>query len=97
MAEVVNGLTSDEPLAPATGGDPIADCFDYGGNPVPFGGGSFTLAKIRNLFLVRDYKTASVPWSGDLALQGQPLDGRDYVAKLVQPPFAAQLRMLEHR
>jgi prepilin-type processing-associated H-X9-DG protein len=70
LAEVVNGLSPDRP--PATGGDPIADCFDYGGNPVPPGGGSFTLAKIRNLFLARDYKTASVPWSGDWRYKGTP-------------------------
>ena len=72
LAEVVNGLISEEPNAPATGGDPLADCFDYGGNPVPFGGGSFTLAKIRNLFLARDYKTASVPWGGTWRYKGNP-------------------------
>jgi prepilin-type processing-associated H-X9-DG protein len=70
LAEVVNGLSPD--LAPTKGGDPIADCFDFGGNPVPPGGGSFTLAKIRNLFLARDYKTASVPWSGDWRYKGTP-------------------------
>jgi len=62
FAEVVNGFAPE--IAPAQGGDPIADCFDYGGNPVPPGGGSFTLAKIRNLFLLRDYKTAKIPWKG---------------------------------
>ncbi len=70
LAEVVNGLSPDRP--PATGGDPVADCFDYGGTPVPQGGGSFSLAKIRNLFLVRDYRTASVPWSGDWRYKGTP-------------------------
>ena len=67
LAEVVNGLHSDEPFGPATGGDPLADCFNYGGNPVPVGGGSNTLAKIRNFFLARDYKTATLPWKGDPA------------------------------
>jgi prepilin-type N-terminal cleavage/methylation domain-containing protein/prepilin-type processing-associated H-X9-DG protein len=70
LAEVVNGLSPDRP--PPTGGDPVADCFDYGGNPVPQGGGSFTLAKIRNLFLARDYRTAPVPWSGDWRYKGTP-------------------------
>lgn len=70
LAEVVNGFAPE--IAPAQGGDPIADCFDYGGNPVPPGGGSFTLAKIRNLFLARDYKTASVPWSGEWRYKGTP-------------------------
>jgi prepilin-type N-terminal cleavage/methylation domain-containing protein/prepilin-type processing-associated H-X9-DG protein len=65
LAEVVNGLSSEEPFAPATGGDPLADCFNYGGNPVPVGGGSNPLAKIRNFFLARDYKTTTVPWKGD--------------------------------
>jgi prepilin-type N-terminal cleavage/methylation domain-containing protein/prepilin-type processing-associated H-X9-DG protein len=72
LAEVVNGLASEQQFAPATGGDPIADCFDYGGNPVPPGGGSFTLAKIRNLFFARDYNTASVPWSGEWRYKGTP-------------------------
>ncbi len=72
LAEAVNGLASEQPIAPATGGDPLADCFDYGGNPVPFGGGSFTLAKIRNLFLIRDYKPATVPWSGEWRYKGTP-------------------------
>jgi prepilin-type processing-associated H-X9-DG protein len=76
LAEVVNGLHSDEPFGPPTGGDPLADCFDYGGNPVPPGGGTFTLAKIRNLFLARDYKTATLPWKGtsdgDWRYKGNP-------------------------
>jgi prepilin-type N-terminal cleavage/methylation domain-containing protein/prepilin-type processing-associated H-X9-DG protein len=70
LAEVVNGLSPD--TAPAQGGDPVADCFDYGGTPVPFGGGTFSLAKIRNLFLIRDYKTASVPWAGTWRYKGNP-------------------------
>ncbi len=70
LAEVVNGLSPE--LAPPTGGDPVADCFDYGGNPVPPGGGTFTLAKIRTLFLARDYKQASVPWSGEWRYKGNP-------------------------
>lgn len=72
LAEVVNGLASEQQFAPAKGGDPIADCFDYGGNPVPVGGGSFTLAKIRSLFSVRDYKASSVPWSGEWRYKGTP-------------------------
>ena len=70
MAEVVNGFAPE--VAPSKGGDPISDCFDYGGTPVPPGGGTFTLAKIRNLFLTRDYKAASVPWSGEWRYKGTP-------------------------
>jgi prepilin-type N-terminal cleavage/methylation domain-containing protein/prepilin-type processing-associated H-X9-DG protein len=70
LAEAVNGLAPER--AAATGGDPVADCFDFGGNPVPPGGGSFTLARIRSLFFARDYKTASVPWSGEWRYKGNP-------------------------
>jgi hypothetical protein len=70
LAEMVNGLSPEK--APATGGDPVADCFEYGGNPVPAGGGSLTLAKIRNFFLIKDPKTAAVPWGGDWRYRGTP-------------------------
>ena len=70
LAEVANG-SFPEP-APASGGDPISDCFDYGTSPVPPGGGTFTLAKIRTLFSSRDYRTATVPWSGEWRYKGNP-------------------------
>ena len=70
LAEMVNGLSQD--VAPPIGGDPLADCFEYGSNPVPVGGGSFTLAKIRNLFLIKDPATASVPWGGIWRFRGNP-------------------------
>jgi prepilin-type processing-associated H-X9-DG protein len=59
LAESVNGLWPDS--APAIGGDPLADCFSFGGNPVPPGGGTLTLAKIRSFFLNRNPANASVP------------------------------------
>jgi len=70
FAEVVNGLSPDR--APTTGGDPLADCFEYGGSPVPPGGGTATLAKIRQLFSAKDWRTEAVPWSGDWRYKGTP-------------------------
>jgi type II secretory pathway pseudopilin PulG len=70
LAETVNGLWPDP--APTVGGDPLADCFDFGGNPVPTGGGSATLAKIRSLFMNRDWRTATVAWSGAWRYRGTP-------------------------
>jgi prepilin-type processing-associated H-X9-DG protein len=70
LAEVVNGLSPDP--APTAGGDPLADCFEYGGNPAPIGGGTLTLDRIRSFFLSRDWRTASIPWSGDWRYKGNP-------------------------
>jgi prepilin-type processing-associated H-X9-DG protein len=70
LAEVVNGLFPDP--APPTGGDPIADCYDFGNSPVPPGGGAASLAQIRNLYLSRDYKTATVPWGATWRYKGNP-------------------------
>lgn len=70
FAEVVNGLSPEK--APNSGGDPLCDCFEFGGSPVPVGGGTFPLAKIRSLFSIKDWRTASVPWSGDWRYKGTP-------------------------
>jgi prepilin-type N-terminal cleavage/methylation domain-containing protein/prepilin-type processing-associated H-X9-DG protein len=70
LAEMVNGPGSD--VAPATGGDPVADCFEFGGNPIPPGGGTLTLAKIRSIFMSKDWRTASVPWGGVWRYRGTP-------------------------
>lgn len=71
LAEMANGLAPDVVTAPGTG-SPIADCFDFGGNPFPVGGGSASLGKIRDTFMNRDWKTAQVPWSGDWRYRGTP-------------------------
>ena len=71
LAEVVNGLAPAIASQPGTG-DPLADCFEFGGLPVPRGGGSLTLAKIRSIFMNKDWKTASVPWSGEWRFRGNP-------------------------
>jgi prepilin-type N-terminal cleavage/methylation domain-containing protein/prepilin-type processing-associated H-X9-DG protein len=72
IAEVVNGLSDP---GPAVGGDPLADCFDFGGMPVPTGGGSATLDRIRNIFLNRDYRMASIAWGGTWRYRGSPWTG----------------------
>jgi prepilin-type N-terminal cleavage/methylation domain-containing protein/prepilin-type processing-associated H-X9-DG protein len=69
FAEMVNGL---QPLGNAGAGDPLADCFDFGGNPFPAGGGTATLKRIRDVFLNRSPSTASVAWSGDWRYRGNP-------------------------
>ena len=65
FAEVAAGLAPD--FAPATGGDPVADCFDFGGSP-----GARTLAGIRTAVLAKDPMSASVPWSGEWRYRGYP-------------------------
>ncbi len=70
LAEVVNGLAPD--IAPSSGGDPLADCFEFGGNPFPPGGGTRTLAQIRDTFLNKGVTTAQVPWSGEWRYRGTP-------------------------
>jgi prepilin-type N-terminal cleavage/methylation domain-containing protein/prepilin-type processing-associated H-X9-DG protein len=71
FAEMVNGLS---PLgdAQAGAGDPLADCFDFGGNPFPSGGGSANLAKIRSVFQNKSTSGASVPWGGTWRYRGNP-------------------------
>jgi prepilin-type N-terminal cleavage/methylation domain-containing protein len=62
LSETANGLGGGEnDMQPP---DPVADCFDLGGNPFPTGGGSATMAKIRNVFLSRDWSAAKVSASG---------------------------------
>ncbi len=65
FAEVVNGLAPDP--APALGGDPKADCFEFGAPP----SGS-TWAAIRGAFLARGHHTAAVPWNGLWRFRGYP-------------------------
>jgi prepilin-type N-terminal cleavage/methylation domain-containing protein len=70
LAETINGMGMDEDDMP---GDPQIDCFNMGASPVPKGGGSASLAQIRNVFLSRDWRTASVAWSGGWRLKrGHP-------------------------
>ena len=59
MAEVVNGPDLENQT-----GDPVADCFEFGTSPVPPGGGSAPLAKIRNAFLIKDWTTTRIVWGG---------------------------------
>jgi hypothetical protein len=70
LAEVINGYDVFEDEMPA---DPRIDCFNFGGSPVPKGGGSASLERIRNLFLNRDWRTATVAWAGPWRLKrGHP-------------------------
>jgi prepilin-type N-terminal cleavage/methylation domain-containing protein/prepilin-type processing-associated H-X9-DG protein len=71
FAEVVNGLQPLGTAAPGSG-DRLADCFEFGGNPFPFGGGSATLQRVRDTFLNKSTSGASVPWSGDWRYRGNP-------------------------
>jgi prepilin-type N-terminal cleavage/methylation domain-containing protein len=64
LAEVVNGPDLDD-----LRGDPVADCFEYGTMPVPPGGGTLSLAKIRTLFTIKDWKTSKLVWGGDWRLR----------------------------
>jgi prepilin-type N-terminal cleavage/methylation domain-containing protein/prepilin-type processing-associated H-X9-DG protein len=66
FAEMVNGPAPGDEKVP---GDPLTDCFEAGGNPFPPGGGSASLATIRNYFLKKDWKTATVPWGGTWRLR----------------------------
>jgi prepilin-type processing-associated H-X9-DG protein len=71
LAEVVNGLAPAIASRPGSG-DPLADCFEFGSNPVPRAGGTLTLDRIRTIFLNRDWKTVAVPWSGEWRYRGNP-------------------------
>jgi len=64
LAEVVNGPDLDD-----LRGDPVADCFEYGTMPVPPGGGTLTLAKIRTLFTIKDWRTSKLVWGGGWRLR----------------------------
>jgi prepilin-type N-terminal cleavage/methylation domain-containing protein/prepilin-type processing-associated H-X9-DG protein len=70
FAEVISGTGLDEDDLP---GDPKLDCFNFGGNPFPKGGGSATLATIRKVFLSKDWRTATVAAAGPWRLKrGHP-------------------------
>jgi prepilin-type processing-associated H-X9-DG protein len=71
LGEVVNGLTVEGTVPPARPSR-IADCFEFGGNPFPPGGGSLSLATIRNVFLRKDPLATPVPWSGSWRYRGNP-------------------------
>ena len=77
LAEVVNG-----PAAGGAGfatepgsGDPVADCFEFGGQPVPFGGSTIAIGTIRDKFLKRSTSSAMVPWGGEWRFRGNPWTG----------------------
>jgi prepilin-type N-terminal cleavage/methylation domain-containing protein/prepilin-type processing-associated H-X9-DG protein len=61
-AEMVNGPAPGDEEVP---GNPLLDCFEFGGNPFPKGGGSAKLPTIRNVFLNRDWRTTKTAWGGD--------------------------------
>jgi prepilin-type N-terminal cleavage/methylation domain-containing protein/prepilin-type processing-associated H-X9-DG protein len=63
FAEMVNGLRpeSENSIVEPGAGNPLADCFDFGGVPFPPGGGSQPLQRIREVFLNRAWATASLP------------------------------------
>lgn len=70
LAEMINGTGLDEDDLP---GDPRLDCFNYGASPVPKGGGTASLQKIRSAFMGRDWATAKVAWAGEWRLKrGHP-------------------------
>lgn len=71
FAEMVNGMAPEVAAGPGTG-SPLADCFEFGSNPFPIGGGSASMEKIRSTFLNRDWRTAAVPWSGEWRFRGNP-------------------------
>ncbi|MCO6047779.1 DUF1559 domain-containing protein [Aeoliella sp. ICT_H6.2] len=65
FAEVANGLAPD--VASGQGsGSPIADCFEFGTAP------SGALQTVQQQFLAKDWRTASVPWSGEWRFRGYP-------------------------
>ncbi len=61
LAEMVNGPAPGEEKNP---GDPLSDCFEFGGNPFPPGGGAQPLSKIRSVFMSKDWTSAMVVWGG---------------------------------
>ena len=72
LAEVVNGPELDD-----LRGDPVADCFEFGGMPVPVGGGPFSLAKIRSLFAIKDWTTSKLVWGGDWRLDEASIGSKE--------------------
>jgi len=66
FAEIAAGLAPD--VAPPGGGDPIADCFDFGAAP-PI---TADVTPIRTAFLNKSVFTATIPWSGEWRYRGYP-------------------------
>jgi prepilin-type N-terminal cleavage/methylation domain-containing protein len=75
LAKIVDGTSNTAALTETANGvgegehdvrppDPVADCFEFGGNPFPAGGGNASMAKIRDAFLNRDWSTAKVAAAG---------------------------------
>ena len=66
FAEVANGPAPD--IASGVGsGNPLADCFEFGGGPQ-----NGTLDAARLQFQAKDWRTAQVPWSGEWRFRGYP-------------------------
>ncbi|MGI9429372.1 MAG: DUF1559 domain-containing protein, partial [Bythopirellula sp.] len=66
FAEVANGLAPDV-ASGAGAGDPIADCYEFGGSP-----STKVLPAVQQEFLAKDWRSASVPWSGEWRFRGYP-------------------------
>lgn len=66
FAEALTGLAPA--MAPTIGGDPLADCYEFGGPP-PLTKG---LELIRTTFAKKSSQTAPVPWSGEWRYRGYP-------------------------
>jgi prepilin-type N-terminal cleavage/methylation domain-containing protein/prepilin-type processing-associated H-X9-DG protein len=62
FAEVCNGFGLDTQAPP----DPRVDCFEFGGAP------SGKLLDVRATFATKDWRTASIPWSGEWRWRGYP-------------------------
>ena len=92
LAEMINGTGIDEDdLA----GDPQLDCFNFGGMPVPVGGGSLTLQKLRTLFLIRRLVDRESHLGWRMADKERTSVGRRVdVADLVQPLAATKFSLL---
>jgi prepilin-type N-terminal cleavage/methylation domain-containing protein/prepilin-type processing-associated H-X9-DG protein len=70
LAEMINGTGLFEDSLP---GDDRLDCFNFGTPPVPRGGGTASLQRLRSVFMSRDWRTVSVAWAGQWRLKrGHP-------------------------